>query len=133
MRKDLDTTARKKILVVEGIGVKRKRRGQRQRKSVRGNTISAQISQINLKILKYGKEKLGEDKESSPQGEDKPADEKPKDTPAEKPKADDKKETKSKSTKTKEEEKDPKKKKEEKKEEAKDKPEEKKFRGQIER
>ena len=65
MRKDLNTTARKKILVVEGIGVKRKRKGQRQRKSVRGNTISSQISQINLKILKYGKEKL-EKKEETP-------------------------------------------------------------------
>ena len=67
MRRDLNTTARKKILVVEGVGVKRKRKGQRQRKSVRGNTISSQISQINLKILKYGKEKLGVEEESSPE------------------------------------------------------------------
>ncbi|MCK5108050.1 MAG: 30S ribosomal protein S6e [Nanoarchaeota archaeon] len=77
MRKDLDTTARKKILVVSGVGAKRKRKGQRQRKSVRGNTVSDQVSQINLKILKYGKEKLGveapaeENKEAAPAKEKK--------------------------------------------------------------
>ena len=59
MRKDLEGTARKRILAIAGVGLKRKRKGQRQRKNIRGNTISSQISQINLKILKYGKEKLG--------------------------------------------------------------------------
>lgn len=95
MRKDLDTTARKKILVVSGVGAKRKRKGQRQRKSVRGNTISSQVSQINLKILKYGKEKLGAE-EKPAEGESKketaPAEkEKPKAAPVESPKVEDKK------------------------------------------
>jgi small subunit ribosomal protein S6e len=62
MRKDVEGTAKKKILAVKGIGVKPKRAGQRQRKTVRGNTISAEIAQINLKVLKEGKEKFGVEK-----------------------------------------------------------------------
>ena len=100
MRRDLDTTARKKILVVEGVGVKRKRKGQRQRKSVRGNTISSQISQINLKILKYGKEKLGEEKpaegeakkEAAPAEKERPKVEKPAEAPKKEVKVEPKKE-----------------------------------------
>ena len=38
MRKDLDGVGRKRILIVKGVGVKRKRKGQRQRKTVRGKT-----------------------------------------------------------------------------------------------
>jgi len=62
MRKDV-TTPRKKILAVSGLGLKKKRQGQRQRKTVCGNRIVSQTSQINLKILKYGKGKLDQPKE----------------------------------------------------------------------
>ena len=68
MRKDLEGVGRKKILIIKGVGVKRKRKGQRQRKTVRGNTIGQKTSQINLKIIKYGKAKLDV-------GETKPAEE----------------------------------------------------------
>ena len=67
MRKDVDGSSRKKILAVEGVGLKRKRKGQKQRKTVMGNTIGERTSQINLKVIKYGKSKLGEDKKSSPE------------------------------------------------------------------
>jgi small subunit ribosomal protein S6e len=62
MRRDVEGTARKKILIVEGVGVRKAAKGIRQRKSVAGNTISLTTAQINLKILKYGKEKLFEEK-----------------------------------------------------------------------
>jgi small subunit ribosomal protein S6e len=58
MRRDIPGSVRKRILAVSGVGIKRKRKGQKQRKTVCGNTIHTRISQINLKVLKEGKEKL---------------------------------------------------------------------------
>ncbi|MFP4423803.1 MAG: 30S ribosomal protein S6e [Candidatus Woesearchaeota archaeon] len=58
MRKDLPGAGRKRILAVKGIGVRKKRHGQRQRKTVSGSTIYAETAQINLKVLKAGKEDL---------------------------------------------------------------------------
>lgn len=85
MRKDVDGTGRKKILAVEGIGiaikstlskkkVRHKFKGARQRKTVCGNTIHENTSQINLKILKYGKEPLAAEpaKEGEKKKEEKP-------------------------------------------------------------
>jgi small subunit ribosomal protein S6e len=62
MRKDVDGTARKKILIVKGVGLREMTKGIRRRKTVAGNTVSLTTAQINLKILKAGKEKLFEDK-----------------------------------------------------------------------
>ncbi len=59
MRRDIPGTGRKKILAVSGVGLKKKRKGQRQRKTVCGNTIHGKIVQINLKVTKEGKEPLG--------------------------------------------------------------------------
>jgi len=63
----------KKVLLGYGKGMKKRPRregkkkqsnpkpkGLRLRKTVRGNTISSAISQINLKVLKEGNKKLGE-------------------------------------------------------------------------
>ena len=84
MRKDVEGSGRKKILVVSGVGAKEKNKGQRQRKTVRGNTISGKVNQVNLKILKYGATKLdapAEDKaegtEEEPKTEEKAAESKP--------------------------------------------------------
>ena len=66
MRPILPGAKRKKYLVTKGIGFKPYDRGVRRRKSLRGNTISPEISQINLKITKGGSkdiEKLLEEKE----------------------------------------------------------------------
>ncbi|MBN1644456.1 30S ribosomal protein S6e [Candidatus Woesearchaeota archaeon] len=54
MRKDITGPGRKRILAIQGIGLKSKRKGQRQRKTVCGNTIHNNISQINLKVTKEG-------------------------------------------------------------------------------
>ena len=59
MRKDVAGMGRKRILAVAGVGLKKKAKGIRVRKTVCGNTIHANISQVNLKVLKEGKEKLG--------------------------------------------------------------------------
>lgn len=97
MRKDVPGTGRKRILAVTGIGLRKKGKGQRQRKTVCGNTIHAKISQINLKVVKEGKEKLGGEPEKkgaaeAPKQETK-AEEKPKEEkkPEEKPKPESKK------------------------------------------
>jgi len=60
MRKDLEGVGRKKVLLSGGVGFHSLLNGQRRRKSVRGNTISNQISQINLKVAKYGEKSIEE-------------------------------------------------------------------------
>jgi len=64
MRKDVEGIGRKRILLIEGVGLRKVRKGTRIRKTVCGNTISLNTAQINIKILKYGKEKLGPDEGS---------------------------------------------------------------------
>ncbi|MBI4146769.1 30S ribosomal protein S6e [Candidatus Woesearchaeota archaeon] len=58
MRKDVEGMGRKRILAVEGIGLKKKANGIRVRKTVCGNTIHPKIVQVNLKVLAEGKEPL---------------------------------------------------------------------------
>ena len=58
MRKDVDGPVKKKILISKGRGYKPKRKGERRRKSIRGNEVSYDTSLINLKIIKYGKTKF---------------------------------------------------------------------------
>ena len=54
MRADVSGVARKRILAVSGIGMRKLAKGMKQRKTVCGNTIHAKISQINLKVIKAG-------------------------------------------------------------------------------
>lgn len=60
MRRDVDGTARKKLLLSAGVGFHSKDKGLRKRKNVRGNTVSADISQVNMKVTKSGKKSLEE-------------------------------------------------------------------------
>jgi small subunit ribosomal protein S6e len=60
MRKDVSGTARKRILITNPPGYQQKEQGKRRRKSVRGNEISTEISQINVLIKEYGKKPLDE-------------------------------------------------------------------------
>lgn len=62
MRRDVEGTARKRILAISGIGLTKIDKGVRQRKMVRGNTINENIAQINVKVLKEGKVPLIEEK-----------------------------------------------------------------------
>ncbi len=54
MKPSLDGTMRKKILMGKGIGLRKTEKGERTRKNVRGNNISSEIEQINVKIIKQG-------------------------------------------------------------------------------
>ena len=59
MRIDIEGTKRVKVLVSKGPGFRPKRKGERRRKSLRGNTIADDIAQINLKSIKWGEKPLG--------------------------------------------------------------------------
>lgn len=58
MRKDVPGIGKRKVLAVKGVGIKPKSKGQRQRKSVRGNTFSEKSAQVNVIIVKEGKTPL---------------------------------------------------------------------------
>ncbi len=54
MRPDIQGTGRPKVLLSSGPGFRPKRKGERRRKRVRGNTIAEDIAQINTVIVEYG-------------------------------------------------------------------------------
>ncbi len=59
MRRDVHGPVKKKILVSKrGTGYKPKRKGQKRRKTVRGNEISFDMTLINLSVVKYGEAEL---------------------------------------------------------------------------
>ncbi|MBD3253593.1 MAG: 30S ribosomal protein S6e [Candidatus Lokiarchaeota archaeon] len=59
MRKDVHGPVKKKILVSKrSIGYKPRRKGQKRRRTVRGNEINYDITQLNLKVTKYGEVEL---------------------------------------------------------------------------
>lgn len=51
MRGNVHGANRRQVILSEGAGFQPKRKGERRRKSVRGNIISDEIVQINLKIV----------------------------------------------------------------------------------
>lgn len=96
MRKDVDGSGRKKILLSGGVGFKPDLEGQRKRKSIRGNTVSEDLAQVNCKVVKDGKDKLDKlfagakeeegDEKPAEAKEEAPAEEKKEEAPAEEPK-----------------------------------------------
>jgi hypothetical protein len=60
MRPDVEGPGRKKIILTAPPGYHPEHRGKRKRKTVRGNTISLDISQVNIKVVKAGKKKLAD-------------------------------------------------------------------------
>jgi len=65
MRWDVPGFQRKRILAIEGVGLKKEANGIKQRKTVCGNTIHPKITQVNLKVLKEGATPLIEKKEEA--------------------------------------------------------------------
>jgi small subunit ribosomal protein S6e len=64
MRRDVHGPVKKKILVSKrGTGYKPKRKGQKRRKTVRGNEITSDMTLINLEVVKYGEAELFKAKE----------------------------------------------------------------------
>jgi small subunit ribosomal protein S6e len=60
MRADLPGTRRRKILVAGGTGYHPDAEGKRKRKSIHGKEISADIGQINVKVVEAGSKPLEE-------------------------------------------------------------------------
>lgn len=123
MRKDVVGVGRKKVLAVEGVGIRKIGKGIKQRKTVCGNTIHARTAQINMKVLKEGKEKIfvkkEKGKEEKKEKKEKVKEEKPEEKKPEKSKEEKKEKKKESKEKPKEEKKEIPKPKETKKEEKK--------------
>jgi small subunit ribosomal protein S6e len=64
MKKDVDGSRSIKSLLAGGIGFNPKRDGQRRRKTVRGNTVSEDIVQINTVVTQKGDKDIKEILES---------------------------------------------------------------------
>jgi len=60
MRKDLPGVKRRKLLLTRGVGFNSKEPGLRKRKSVRGNTISPDTIQLNMKVTGPGAKPIEE-------------------------------------------------------------------------
>jgi small subunit ribosomal protein S6e len=60
MRKDIPGVRRGRFLLSSGPGFKSKNKGERMRKTIRGNTISEETMQINAKVVEYGEKPLAE-------------------------------------------------------------------------
>ena len=64
MRRDVHGPVKKRILVSKrGVGFKPKKKGEKKRKTVRGNEITYDMTLINLKVTKYGEAELFKVKE----------------------------------------------------------------------
>ncbi len=73
MRPSVHGGVRRKIILGGGVGFKPKDEGERRRKTVRGNTITDEIVQINMKIVEKPKQtkeqKKKQTKEETPKEE----------------------------------------------------------------
>ena len=84
MRKDLEGPIRKKIMITTGVGIRNSEKGLRKRKTVCGNTIHEKITQISMKVVKYGKSPLVEVPAEEKAEETTKAEKKPAEKPVEK-------------------------------------------------
>ncbi|RLJ00653.1 MAG: 30S ribosomal protein S6e [Candidatus Aenigmatarchaeota archaeon] len=85
MKKGVSGSMRKRLLLSEGVGYKPKTRGVRRRKSIRGEIVSEETEQLNLKVVKESAKKFEEFfKKEEPVGEGKDGEEKKEDKPEEK-------------------------------------------------
>jgi small subunit ribosomal protein S6e len=60
MRKDFPGIRRRRLLVSDSLGFHAKERGLRRKKSLRGNTISTDLVQINMKVTKYSSKPINQ-------------------------------------------------------------------------
>ncbi len=70
MRPGVDGTGRKRLLLDGGTGARDLDDGERTRISVRGNTVSQQIAQVNLSVVEEGSEDVATLLGEGPDGED---------------------------------------------------------------
>ncbi|XRO77311.1 30S ribosomal protein S6e [Methanocaldococcus sp. 10A] len=60
MRPDIHGSRKIRVLLSAPPGFRPKRKGERRRKTVRGNTIAPDIVQINVKVVEYGEKSIPE-------------------------------------------------------------------------
>jgi small subunit ribosomal protein S6e len=60
MRRDVEGVMRRRIIITEGVGLKTDVDGLRRRRMIRGNTIAADVAQINCKVVKAGEKSVEE-------------------------------------------------------------------------
>ena len=64
MRKDVPGSDRKEVLITEGVGLRKNRKGNKRRRTVVGNTVNQKTAQVNLKVVEKGEQPLFEEAES---------------------------------------------------------------------
>ena len=92
MRRDVEGTVRKKILIALPPGFRPKHKGQRRRKSICGNTVSSNTVQINAKIVGRGQKSVDDLLGVKPAKGEKSAEQKTESKPKEETKSEAKKE-----------------------------------------
>lgn len=60
MRPEIEGTGKFRLLLSKGPGYRAKKKGERKRKTVRGNTIDNSIVQVNTKVIEEGPTPLSE-------------------------------------------------------------------------
>ena len=65
MRPDLHGGVKARVLLSGGVGYRAKEKGVRRRKTVRGNTITEETAQINMKIIEKPSKKGGKSKKKA--------------------------------------------------------------------
>ncbi len=69
MKKSIPGTARKKVIGSDGIGFRSQSGGVKRKKSMRGNTVSDNINQLNMKVVESGPKEISELMEEEEEGE----------------------------------------------------------------
>jgi small subunit ribosomal protein S6e len=60
MKESMEGTGRRRVLLKDGVGLNVEKEGERQRKSVRGNTVSDEIEQLNTRVVESGSKTVEE-------------------------------------------------------------------------
>lgn len=60
MRESIEGVERRRVLLGDGTGIREDGDGVRRRKSVRGNTVSGEIQQLNTKVVESGDKSVEE-------------------------------------------------------------------------
>ncbi len=60
MRKSIEGSERKRVLIEGGSGIRPEEKGVKRRKSVRGNTVSTEIQQLNTRVVEEGSKPVEE-------------------------------------------------------------------------
>lgn len=69
MKKNIPGPGRRKVLAKGGVGFRGLNKGRKSKKTLRGNTISNEMTQINMKVIEHGPKGIKDLFEEKPQGD----------------------------------------------------------------